>query len=137
MDLSDREDVRKLGIWLGRIRAGVGVAYLIAPDRSARSWFGGKSSSPSQRGMSRAFAVREFTIGLGVAIACAEGERGSDWLSIAGLTDAADTALTVLQPGIPLRSKLMVLLTAPAAVVHYIVARKTHEIVEPKRAVEV
>ena len=137
MDFSEKEDVRKVGIWLGRIRAAIGIAYLIAPDRSTRMWFGGKSSSSAQRAMTRAFAIREFTIGLGFAIACAEGERGSDWLSIAGVTDAADSALSLLQPGVPLRSRLMAIFTGAAAATHYVVARKTHEIVEPRRTVEV
>lgn len=137
MDFSEKEDVRKLGIWLGRIRAAVGIAYLIAPDRMTRTWFGGKQSSPAQRGMARAFAVREFTIGLGVAVTCAEGERGADWLSIAGLTDAGDAALSLLHPGVPARSRLMTIFTGAAAALHYVVARKTHEVVEPHRTVEV
>ena len=73
----------------------------------------------------------------GVAVACAEGERGADWLSIAGLTDAGDAALSLLHPGVPARSRLMTIFTGAAGALHYVVARKTHEVVEPRRTVEV
>ncbi len=137
MNLESRDDVRKLGIWLGRIRAAIGIFYFLFPDRATTGWFGGSSGSASRKAMTRAFAIREFTIGLVTAIACAEGERGADWLSVAGATDAADTALTLFHPGLPLRARAMVLLTAPAAVAHYVLARKTHQLVEPKRTIEV
>ena len=136
MDLNKREDIRKMGIWVGRIRAAIGLVYLLAPDYATSTTYGGSKGSASRRVMTRFFGAREFTIGLGTAIACAEGERGSDWLGIGAMTDAADTALVLFQPGLPLRGRLVAFLTIPAAIGNYFLARKTHEVVEPVRAVE-
>ena len=56
-------------------RMAVGVAGFLAPKRVGRAWIGNEGASPLVAVVTRAFAVRDFALGLGTYLRCSGGRR--------------------------------------------------------------
>jgi hypothetical protein len=80
-------------------RVAVGVAFLLAPTKVGRSWFGEAAGTPGGRLAVRTFAIREIALGAAtVGTVRATGTGGTGFRVLAGLglaVDLVDTAATL------------------------------------------
>ena len=118
-------DHRRLAVYLGRVRVGVGLLLLAAPRAVLRPALGGGLGSPAAGVVARMAGARDAVIGAGIAIAAAERRGGASWTSMGAVTDAFDGAVMLLTPGLPRRTRLLGLVTAGSAVAHL---RLAHEL---------
>lgn len=116
-------DHRRLAVYLGRIRVGIGLLMLAAPRSALRPALGRGLESPASGVAVRMAGARDAVIGAGIAIAAAERRGGASWTSMGATTDAFDAAILLVTPGLPRRTRLLGLLTAASAVVHFRLAR--------------
>jgi hypothetical protein len=96
-------------------RMAVGVAGFLAPKRVGRAWIGGEGASPLVAVVTRAFAVRDFALGLGAYLAVQRGAPVRGWVEAGVLSDAADVLATLRSP-VPLARRLLIAATALSAV---------------------
>ncbi|MBM3674110.1 MAG: hypothetical protein FJW88_03995 [Actinobacteria bacterium] len=117
-------DHRRLAVYLGRIRVGIGLLLLAAPRVVLRPALGRGLESPASGVVARMAGARDAVVGAGIAIAAAERRGGASWTSMGAVTDAFDAGILVLTPGLPRRTRLLGLLTAVSAVAHFRLARE-------------
>ena len=79
-------------------RMAVGVIGFVAPRTFGRAWVGADVSSPSVAAITRAFAVRDFALGLGAFLAVQKGTPVRGWLEAGLLCDSADTFAALRSP---------------------------------------
>jgi len=87
---------RELALWHARGRQLVGAAFVLAPGLVGSAWIGSDARRRPVKVLARAFAARDLAIGLGVVIALDRGAPVRGWLEAGALSDAIDTAATVL-----------------------------------------
>ncbi|HZJ27618.1 MAG TPA: hypothetical protein VFF40_11515 [Acidimicrobiia bacterium] len=124
MNLPDDLDVRRVATYLGRTRAGAGLAMVAAPGVVGHGWFGPVGGSSGGRALARAIGVREAVLGAGSAIALGQRRGGGDWVSMLAVCDAGDALVSLLTPGLPKRSRLLGLMAAGSAVAHFLMAQE-------------
>src|SRR5207245_7680107 len=89
-----REGARQLAV----ARMAVGVAGLIAPRAFGRAWVGADGASSRVAMITRAFAVRDFALGLGGFIAMQKEGPVRGWIEAGLLCDLADAVSTLKGP---------------------------------------
>lgn len=101
--------VRRLGLALGLLRAGLGVVAITAPAVVARPWVGEDAELPAARLLGRALGGRDLALGAGTALAM--GSSGGDrWLQAGLVADATDVVVTLLHfSALPRRGRWLVL----------------------------
>jgi hypothetical protein len=114
---SGRDVLKQLAI----ARMAVGVAALAAPKTVGRAWIGAEGASPAVAMVTRAFAVRDFALGLGAYLATQKDAPVRGWIEAGLLSDAVDVVSTLRGPA-PLTRKLMIAATGLAAVVGGLIA---------------
>lgn len=116
-------DTRRLGIWLGRVRGAIGVAFLVAPRSVGHLGLGVAAGGPDGRVYARTMGARELALGLGTAIATAERRGGAGWTSMGAVADGLDAAVLLLSRGLGWRARLVGVVAAASAVGHLVLAR--------------
>jgi hypothetical protein len=105
---------RDLALSHARSRMGVGAVL----PQLARTWIGDDASRPAVKVIARALGVRDFALGLGIAVALDRGGPVRGWLEGAALSDGVDLAATLLAgDAIPRRGRLSVAAIAAASMV--------------------
>lgn len=123
MKLGDTLDTRRAAAYLGRARAGAGLAMLIAPGLIGRGWAGPVGGSAGARLFTRVAGVRELALGLGSTIAVGQQRGGADWVSMLAVCDAGDALVSLFTPGVAKRARLLSLVAAASAVGHFLLAQ--------------
>ena len=96
-------------------RMAVGVAGFVAPRTFGRVWIGSAGGSANVAMVTRAFAVRDFALGLGTYLAVQKDAPVRGWIEAGLLCDSLDVLATLRGP-LPLVRKLVVAGGALAAV---------------------
>jgi hypothetical protein len=79
-----------------RARIAVGAAFVLFPGLAGRMWIGAPAASRPVKVLARAFGARDLAIGLGVVIALDRGAPVRGWIEAGALSDAIDTAASLL-----------------------------------------
>lgn len=82
-----------------RLRIAVGAAFVLFPGLAGRLWIGGEAARRPVKVLARAFGGRDLAIGLGVVIALDRGAPVRGWIEAGALSDAIDTAASLLAGG--------------------------------------
>jgi hypothetical protein len=88
-------------------RMAVGIAGFVAPRTFGRFWMGAEAATPQIAPITRAFAVRDFALGLGAFLAIQKGTPVRGWLEAGLLSDAADTYGALRSPAPMIRKLAM------------------------------
>jgi len=86
----------ELALWHARGRQLVGVGFVLAPGLAGSSWIGSDARRRPVKVLGRAFGARDLAIGLGVVIALDRGTPVRGWIEAGVLSDAVDTAASLL-----------------------------------------
>jgi hypothetical protein len=105
-----REGARQLA--MGRM--GFGIAGLLFPRTFGRMWVGGDGRSPRVAAITRAFAIRDFALGLGVLLATERDAPVRGWIEAGLLCDTADLLATLVSP-LPIVRKVAITSSAIVA----------------------
>jgi hypothetical protein len=108
-------DHRQVALVLARTRACVGIVCLVLPGVAGRLWLGART--PASRTLLRLTGARDLALGLGAITTVKEATMAPEWLGMAAMVDAADAAVVLAAPGLPLRARLSGVAAAAAAVV--------------------
>jgi uncharacterized protein (DUF1501 family) len=87
-------DTRSLALGLAANRVLFGTAFLVAPERAARSWIGRAAASAGGGVMVRAAGARDLALGAGALAALRGSADARPWLAAHLVSDAADAAAT-------------------------------------------
>jgi hypothetical protein len=87
---------RDAALLQARGRIAVGVAFVLFPGLAGRMWIGSDAARRNVKVLARAFGVRDLAIGLGVVIALDRGTPVRGWIEAGLLSDAVDTAASLL-----------------------------------------
>jgi hypothetical protein len=79
-----------------RARIAVGAAFVLFPALAGRMWIGADAARRPVKVLARAFGARDLAIGLGVVIALDRGTPVRGWIEAGALSDAVDTAASLL-----------------------------------------
>jgi hypothetical protein len=89
-------EARELALWHARGRQLVGAAFVLVPGLAGRAWIGSDAARRPVKVLARAFGARDLAIGLGAVIALDRGAPVRGWIEAGALSDAIDTAASVL-----------------------------------------
>jgi hypothetical protein len=89
-------EARELALWHARGRQLVGAAFVATPGLAGSAWIGSDARRRPVKVLARAFGVRDLAIGLGVVIALDRGTPVRGWIEAGVLSDAIDTAASLL-----------------------------------------
>lgn len=117
-------DTRRIAIYAGRVRVGMGLAMLAAPRATLRPLLGQGTASPVARTLARFAAGRDVVLGAGVAIAAAERNGGGSWLSMAAVADGVDALACLATPDLPRAARVLGVAAAGSAVAQLLLARR-------------
>jgi hypothetical protein len=87
---------RELALLHARGRIAVGAAFVLFPALAGRMWIGPPAASRPVKVLARAFGGRDLAIGLGIVIALDRGAPVRGWIEAGVLSDAIDTAASLL-----------------------------------------
>jgi hypothetical protein len=79
-----------------RARIALGAAFVLFPGLAGRMWIGPEAARRPVKVLARAFGARDLAIGLGVVIALDRGTPVRGWIEAGALSDAIDTAASLL-----------------------------------------
>jgi hypothetical protein len=87
---------RELALWHARGRQLVGAAFVLFPGLAGSAWIGSDARRRPVKVLARAFGARDLALGLGLAIALDRGAPVRGWIEAGALSDAIDTAASLL-----------------------------------------
>lgn len=87
---------REAALLHARGRIAVGAAFVLFPALAGRMWIGADAARRPVKVLARAFGARDLAIGLGVVIALDRGTPVRGWIEAGMLSDAIDTAASLL-----------------------------------------
>ena len=90
---------REAALLHARGRIAVGAAFVLFPSLAGRMWIGSDAARRPVKVLARAFGARDLAIGLGVVIALDRGTPVRGWIEAGVLSDAIDTAASLLAGG--------------------------------------
>jgi hypothetical protein len=93
------DEPRDRALLHARLRIAVGTAFVLFPGLAGRMWIGSPAASRPVKVLARAFGARDLAIGLGVVIALDRGTPVRGWIEAGALSDAIDTAASLLAGG--------------------------------------
>ena len=79
-----------------RARIALGAGFVLFPRLAGRMWIGTDAARRPVKVLARAFGARDLAIGLGVVIALDRGTPVRGWIEAGALSDAIDTAASLL-----------------------------------------
>lgn len=109
------QDLRSTALVFTRTRAVAGLALLVAPATSARSWLGSGAAGPAPRALARMMGARDVVLGVGSLSAIKEGSHGPEWLGMAAVADAVDAAVCLFSPRLGWRARVVGVVAALSA----------------------
>ena len=74
----------------------MGAAFVLFPGLAGRMWIGADAARRPVKVLARAFGARDLAIGLGIVIALDRGTPVRGWIEAGVLSDAIDTAASLL-----------------------------------------
>jgi hypothetical protein len=89
-------EAREVALWHARGRQLVGAAFVLLPGLAGSAWIGSDARRRPVKVLARAFGVRDLAIGLGTVIALDRGTPVRGWIEAGVLSDAIDTAASLL-----------------------------------------
>jgi hypothetical protein len=122
----DREGLQQFAIG----RMAFGVAGFAAPRTFGRMWVGRDAGSPRVAMITRAFAIRDFALGLGVYLAAQRRAPVRGWIEAGLLCDTGDVLGTMLGP-VPAARKVALVGAAAMGVVGGVLALQHVEELTP------
>jgi hypothetical protein len=93
---------------LALARMAVGAVAFVAPRAFGRAWIGSDAGSTNVALITRACAVRDFALGLGVFLSVRKHAPVRGWLEAGVLCDLADAASALRTPTSAVRKALFV-----------------------------
>jgi len=87
---------REAALLHARGRIAVGAGFVLFPRLAGRMWIGSDAARRPVKVLARAFGARDLAIGLGVVIALDRGAPVRGWIEAGALSDAIDTAASLL-----------------------------------------
>jgi hypothetical protein len=117
---------RSIALSHARGRMAVGAALVLAPGLAGSPWIGADASRPAVKVLARALGVRDFALGLGIAVALDRGGPARGWLEAAALADAVDLVATLVAgASIPPAGRRAVALVAGASMLGCVALSRT------------
>lgn len=116
-------DDRQVAIYLGRVRVAKGMLLMVSPRAALRPVLGSGLESPAAGVTARGVGASEVILGVGVSISAGERLGSANWMSMCAASDALGAVAFLLTPGLPRRARLVGLMAAASAVLHFRVAR--------------
>jgi hypothetical protein len=98
-------DVRQLAIILSRARCVIGLSCIFVPGAFTRVFFGSKD--PAAKAVTRFAGIRDLALGVGALTNLKERGDDAEWLSMGAISDAVDGVTSLVQRGLPKRSRLL------------------------------
>jgi hypothetical protein len=89
-------DARERALLHARGRIAVGAAFVLLPGLAGRMWISSDAARRPVKVLARAFGGRDLAIGLGIVIALDRGTPVRGWIEAGVLSDAIDTAASLL-----------------------------------------
>lgn len=81
---------------LGLVRAGVGVALMVAPGWAGRIWVGPGADGPGSKVFARALGARDVALGVQILRGLSRGDVVRHWVLAGFVADAADVTASVI-----------------------------------------
>jgi len=116
-------DQRTIALVLARARAINGLVMLAVPGIAGRVLFGKAGAQPVARATLRLVGVRDLVLGVGAITTLKEHTMDAEWVGMGAVADAVDGAVSLLTPGLPLRTRFVSLVGGGAAAVGIVAAR--------------
>ncbi len=116
-------DQRNIALVIARARAINGLVMLAVPGLVGRVVFGPNGGQPVARATLRLVGVRDLVLGVGAITTLKEQTMDAEWVGMGAVADAVDGAVSLLTPGLPLRTRFVSLIGGGAAAVGLIAAR--------------
>ena len=114
-------DRRQLAVLLARGRVIIGLSALVAPGLVIRAFMG--ESTTTTRALTRMLGARDVALGVGAITTLKEHTMDAEWVGMGAVSDAVDGAVSLLTPGLPLRTRFVSLVGGGAAAVGIVAAR--------------
>ena len=127
-------DRRRIAFTLAGIRVANGLVLLLAPQAAEVAYLGPKAGEPTARALSRFTGVRELALGVGALIAIRAGRADAEAVAAGAFCDGVDAVISLVSPGLALRTRLAAPTAAASAVGGLWVAR---ELARGRRAADV
>lgn len=117
--LLTRRQARQAATALAGVRAGIGVAGIVAPKLVLRPWVGGELGGQSgAKLLGRSLGARDLALGLGAILAERHDVAVRGWIEAGALADGGDLAATLAAfKALPKVSRWAVLALITGAVV--------------------
>jgi hypothetical protein len=89
-------EARERALLHARGRIAVGAAFVLFPGLAGRAWIASDAARRPVKVLARAFGGRDLALGLGIVIALDRGTPVRGWIEAGVLSDAIDTAASLL-----------------------------------------
>jgi hypothetical protein len=122
MDL-EQLDHRQLALGLARARAVNGLIMLILPGLVGRSLFGKEHSGAVVRALVRLLGIRDLVLAIGAINTLKERTMDAEWVAMGAVADGVDAVVALVAPGLPRRTRMVVLAGGSAAVTGFMAAK--------------
>ena len=117
-------ELRKIALYVSRVRVGFGLTMLASPKLAFGPIYGREVGEPGAAAIGRMMGAREALLGAGAAIAVAEGPEGANWVSMIAVVDGLDAVVNLASPRLGWRRKVMGLAALASSVAHLMLAKK-------------
>jgi hypothetical protein len=104
MDLADLDN-RQIAIILSRARCVIGLTCIFAPGIVTRVFLG--TNAPAAKAATRFVGIRDLALGVGALTNLKERSQDAEWVSMGAISDSVDGITSLVQPGLPARSRLL------------------------------
>ena len=117
-------ELRKIALYISRIRVGFGLTMLASPKLALGPIYGRGLREPGAAAIGRMMGAREAVLGAGAAIAVAEGPEGANWVSMIAMADGLDAVVNLASRRLGWRGKAMGVAALASAAAHLVLAKK-------------
>jgi len=117
-------DPRRIAFALAGIRLANGLVLLLAPQAAEVAYLGPRAGEPTARALSRFTGVRELALAVGAVVAIRARRADAEAVAAGALCDGIDAAISLVSPGLALRTRLAAPTAAASAVAGLWVARE-------------
>jgi hypothetical protein len=116
-------DHRRVALAIARGRAVNGLVMLVAPGVVGRALFGAAGRQPTTRALLRLVGIRDLVLGIGAITTLKEHTMDAEWVGMGAVADAVDGVVSLVTPGLTLRSRSVTLIGGGAAAAGMLAAR--------------
>jgi hypothetical protein len=130
-------DHRRVALVIARARAVNGLVMLVLPGLLAWLLFGKTGRQPAVRALLRLVGIRDLVLGIGAITTIKEGTMDAEWVGMGAVADAVDGVVSLVTPGLGVRSRILALVGGSAAAVGMVASRAlADERAEPSSEVD-